>query len=66
MRFCKEPGCRTILSTYNDEDRCFVHVLPKWGPNVHGYLRKRRAEELEGKHPEDLSHIDFDRETWAS
>jgi hypothetical protein len=26
-RVCREPGCRTVLSIYNSEDRCAAHHL---------------------------------------
>jgi hypothetical protein len=29
-RACAEPGCMTLLSTYNTDDRCYVHVAPSF------------------------------------
>jgi hypothetical protein len=65
---CREAGCITRLSSYNPADRCFVHAEPTWysqgGTSRLGrWEAKRRQEELEGKHPEDLRHIDKDP-TW--
>ena len=65
-RRCSHVGCQTILSRYNSERECYLHALPRFGPNVHRALRLRRLEELQGKHPEDLRWTYRDRETWAS
>jgi hypothetical protein len=27
-RLCQEPGCETLLSTYNASDRCYLHSAP--------------------------------------
>jgi hypothetical protein len=64
---CKESGCITRLSSYNPADRCWVHAEPTWysqgGTSRLGrWEAKRRQEELEGKHPEDLRHIDGGKE----
>jgi hypothetical protein len=29
-RLCQHAGCTTVLSTYNGDDRCFVHVAPSF------------------------------------
>jgi hypothetical protein len=64
---CKESGCITRLSSFNPGDRCFLHSDPTWyslqGQSSLGrYQSKRRQEELEGKHPEDLRFVDGGRE----
>jgi hypothetical protein len=60
-RRCAHAGCQTILSSYNPDRECFIHALPRWG-QVGKAPRRRRLEELEGKHPEDLRFVDGDRE----
>lgn len=35
-RLCAEPGCATVLSTYNRADRCFLHTEP---PHRHPLYR---------------------------
>jgi hypothetical protein len=27
-RSCQQPGCATVLSTYNAADHCFIHSAP--------------------------------------
>ncbi len=27
-RMCAEPGCGTVLSTYNRSTRCYLHTAP--------------------------------------
>ena len=29
-RLCQEPGCTTVLSTYNTDDRCYLHTAPSF------------------------------------
>jgi hypothetical protein len=29
-RLCQEPGCATVLSTYNTDDHCFLHAAPSF------------------------------------
>jgi hypothetical protein len=29
-RPCAEPGCTTVLSTYNESDRCWLHSPPSY------------------------------------
>jgi hypothetical protein len=29
-RPCGEPGCTTVLSTYNASDRCYLHAAPSF------------------------------------
>jgi hypothetical protein len=29
-RLCQQPGCTTILSTYNAADRCSLHTEPSF------------------------------------
>jgi hypothetical protein len=29
-RHCTEPGCSTVLSTYNRSTRCFLHAMPEY------------------------------------
>lgn len=54
MRRCHEHGCATVLSRYNPGRGCFIHTEPAWD---NGGTRRKR-EELEGLHPEDLQHDD--------
>jgi hypothetical protein len=28
-RMCAEPGCRTVLSTYNRSATCYLHTEPR-------------------------------------
>ncbi len=39
-RVCSEPGCETVLSIYNPEDRCSRHAI------VAGSTRRRRNRSL--------------------
>lgn len=56
-RRCKQEGCVTLLSSFNPDDRCFVHA-PYAMPGLGNYERRRRQEELDGLHPEALDHVD--------
>jgi hypothetical protein len=29
-RLCQEPGCDTVLSTYNAADHCYLHSAPSF------------------------------------
>jgi hypothetical protein len=29
-RLCAEPGCSTVLSTYNSANDCWLHTLPSF------------------------------------
>lgn len=29
-RRCEEPGCSTVLSTYNRSARCYLHTAPSY------------------------------------
>lgn len=29
-RACEEPGCSTVLSTYNASQRCYLHTAPSY------------------------------------
>jgi len=29
-RLCEEPGCSTVLSTYNRSARCYLHTAPSY------------------------------------
>ena len=29
-RPCQEPGCTTVLSTYNTSDHCYLHAAPSF------------------------------------
>jgi hypothetical protein len=31
-RRCLEPGCTTVISIYNDADRCWLHAEPERRP----------------------------------
>ncbi len=31
-RRCDEPGCSTVLSTYNPSVRCYLHTSPTMAP----------------------------------
>ena len=40
-RRCEEPGCDTVLSTYNAADRCYLHTAPSLR---HALYRDRGVE----------------------
>jgi hypothetical protein len=31
-RRCREPGCSTVLSTYNRSETCYLHTAPSYRP----------------------------------
>jgi hypothetical protein len=31
-RRCTEPGCDTVLSTYNPSQTCYLHTMPTMAP----------------------------------
>jgi hypothetical protein len=68
MRRCAQPGCITILSERNPDEKCFLHQVPRFGAGIGSAVRRMRQEELEGKHPEALEHIDrpFTDEEWEA
>jgi len=39
-RICAEPGCATVLSIYNSEDRCARHAVVAGAPR-----RRRRGDD---------------------
>lgn len=57
-RRCREPGCVTILSSYNPDPKCFLHALPQFSRGLSEDQRQRRVDQLAGKYPEDLKWSD--------
>ena len=34
-RLCDQPGCSTVLSTYNSATSCWLHTVPSFSRPVH-------------------------------
>lgn len=51
VKRCRERDCSTLLSSFNQGDRCFLHSDPAW-PDHEPVFQRIYLKQLQGVYPE--------------